>query len=327
MPIEFRCTHCQKLLRTPDDTAGKQAKCPECGTILVIPVPTALAPSPGARGAAGGGVPPPMGGSPAGAASPFGGPQGPTPAANPYQSPSAYAPAGGTGFGPAGALQPRLIDMSDILGRTWALFTQQWGQMLGMWILSALVSAAMMLVALFAAIAMIGALEELGVALAILVGVVAMLGCTWLGIGLMIYTLKVTRGQPATVGDLFSGGPYLWRVFGAQIVIGLATFVGTLLCVVPGVILGLMWSQAILLIIDRNLGVFESLSRSSELTNGNKLNLFVIWLVVSLVTSALNSACPVALIATVPYTLILVGVIYLVMSGQPTADQPRFAAR
>ncbi len=30
MPIEFRCLQCGKLLRTGDDTAGKQAKCPEC---------------------------------------------------------------------------------------------------------------------------------------------------------------------------------------------------------------------------------------------------------------------------------------------------------
>jgi len=37
MPIEFRCTKCSKLLRTPDETAGKQARCPECGTILQIP--------------------------------------------------------------------------------------------------------------------------------------------------------------------------------------------------------------------------------------------------------------------------------------------------
>jgi phage FluMu protein Com len=37
MPIEFRCAQCQKLLRTPDDTAGKQAKCPDCGAIVQVP--------------------------------------------------------------------------------------------------------------------------------------------------------------------------------------------------------------------------------------------------------------------------------------------------
>lgn len=38
MAIEFRCTQCGKLLRTKDETAGKKAKCPECGTILAIPM-------------------------------------------------------------------------------------------------------------------------------------------------------------------------------------------------------------------------------------------------------------------------------------------------
>lgn len=37
MPIEFRCGQCGKLLRTADDTAGKQAKCPSCGTVQPIP--------------------------------------------------------------------------------------------------------------------------------------------------------------------------------------------------------------------------------------------------------------------------------------------------
>ena len=31
MPIEFRCTQCNKLLRTADASAGKKAKCPDCG--------------------------------------------------------------------------------------------------------------------------------------------------------------------------------------------------------------------------------------------------------------------------------------------------------
>lgn len=37
MPIEFRCSQCNKLLRVPDETAGQQAKCPECGALMLIP--------------------------------------------------------------------------------------------------------------------------------------------------------------------------------------------------------------------------------------------------------------------------------------------------
>jgi len=37
MPIEFRCTSCGKLLRTADETAGREAQCPACGTVMSVP--------------------------------------------------------------------------------------------------------------------------------------------------------------------------------------------------------------------------------------------------------------------------------------------------
>ncbi len=43
MPIEFACTHCGKQLRTPDETAGRQAKCPQCGGVVPIPQAAAFA--------------------------------------------------------------------------------------------------------------------------------------------------------------------------------------------------------------------------------------------------------------------------------------------
>jgi predicted RNA-binding Zn-ribbon protein involved in translation (DUF1610 family) len=39
MTIEFRCTSCNKLLRTSDDRAGARAKCPDCGTAITVPRP------------------------------------------------------------------------------------------------------------------------------------------------------------------------------------------------------------------------------------------------------------------------------------------------
>ncbi|MCE5267397.1 MAG: hypothetical protein LLG00_05875 [Planctomycetaceae bacterium] len=67
MPIEFRCSRCGKLLRTPDGTAGRQAQCPECGTIGAVPGETPSAGSPGETPPEPAGFPPvvdnPMGSS------------------------------------------------------------------------------------------------------------------------------------------------------------------------------------------------------------------------------------------------------------------------
>jgi phage FluMu protein Com len=85
MPIEFRCSHCGKLLRTGDGTAGHQAQCPECATICTIPGASAPSGPTGPTGSPGSITAPPSGGSPFGAIpqqpQAFGG------AENPYQSP------------------------------------------------------------------------------------------------------------------------------------------------------------------------------------------------------------------------------------------------
>lgn len=38
MAIEFRCRQCGRLLRVPDDAAGKSAQCPECQGLTTVPL-------------------------------------------------------------------------------------------------------------------------------------------------------------------------------------------------------------------------------------------------------------------------------------------------
>ena len=51
MPIEFHCPGCGKLMRTPDETAGRKGKCPHCGTKVQIPDTSLAAPAPPAGSA------------------------------------------------------------------------------------------------------------------------------------------------------------------------------------------------------------------------------------------------------------------------------------
>ncbi len=100
MPIEFRCSHCGKLLRTGDETVGRQAQCPECGALTEVPAA-------GTSGAS----PPMVDYVPGGAAdeagtsgSPFapGTPSAATYSDNPYQSPYGNVYAVGPGQRVAG---------------------------------------------------------------------------------------------------------------------------------------------------------------------------------------------------------------------------------
>src|SRR3569833_736408 len=140
MPIEFRCQQCSKLLRTGDDTAGKSAKCPQCGNVMTIPARAAPAvPSAAPRAAAPAPRPaPPPFAPPAASPPPTARPAAPlfappalpasgfpaaprTDSLNPYLSPIA-GEALREFSTRQGAIVPTRISVADVLARTWKGF-------------------------------------------------------------------------------------------------------------------------------------------------------------------------------------------------------------
>jgi uncharacterized membrane protein len=68
--------------------------------------------------------------------------------------------------------------------------------------------------------------------------------------------------------------------------------------------------------------VIESFKLSKDLMNGNKLTLFLIWLVAGLGGSLISViTCGLGYFAVVPFLALMAPVIYLAITGQPTADQ------
>lgn len=322
MPIEFRCTQCQRLLRTQDDSAGKQAKCPECGTIMVVPAPEAdeanvpLPPLPTSR------LGNPFG---SGGTSPFatrpadGGDR--TGGQNPYQSPTDYA-APPIGAGPRGPIIPTTIDLGDILSRTWRIFTQQWGLCLGLTLVFGfIVIGTQLLVETVIAALAGGNNPELSFTIAITVFLAQGLLWMWLGIGYNLALLRLARGEPTSMGELFNGGSYMVSILLGSIVFNIAFFLGYLFFIIPGIIVALMFSQFYYLILDRRIGVLESFSISQKVMIGNKLTLFALVLVVGLLGGLFALVtCFVGLVAVAPFFSLMLAVTYLVVTGQPTAD-------
>jgi hypothetical protein len=75
-----------------------------------------------------------------------------------------------------------------------------------------------------------------------------------------------------------------------------------------------------MLIIDEKAGIADSLQRSSAITRGNVLMLFVLYLLGGAINVGGLLACCVGLFFTQPYVLLLWVVTYLALTGQPTAD-------
>ena len=114
----------------------------------------------------------------------------------------------------------------------------------------------------------------------------------FLTLGLIRVGLNLVSGQAVSVNLLFSGGRFLLRAIGASILYGAMLVVGFLLLIVPGVYLALRYGQYLNAIVDRDMGILESLSYSSTITTNNRLNLFLLALLaIAIAIAGLLALC------------------------------------
>jgi MFS family permease len=92
---------------------------------------------------------------------------------------------------------------------------------------------------------------------------------------------NVYLDRPASVSDSFSRvkGEIL-PVIGLSLVMGIAVGFASILLLVPGILLALMWAVAVPAKVLEDKGVFDAMSRSSELTQGSRGRIFVIGLMI-----------------------------------------------
>lgn len=109
--------------------------------------------------------------------------------------------------------------------------------------------------------------------------------------GVVVYgTFQDLRGAPASFGAIFNqGASSIGRIVLASLVASLAVVLGTLLLVVPGIMIAMaLWVYVPAIVIERKK-IFESFSRSSELTKGRR------WIILG-VSAILFTAFAVALL-------------------------------
>jgi hypothetical protein len=171
-------------------------------------------------------------------------------------------------------------------------------------------------------------------------GVVVVIFGAWITTGLKIYLLKIARGQHARIVDLFSGGRYLASVIAGSVLFYLMFAVGMVFCIVPGVVVGLMFCMFLYPIVDRGAGPVEALQLSQRMTEGNRLLLLGLYLIIFAIAIAIGFAVLFAstvnpLVGTgvsfvvglliQPFFQLLTPVCYLAMTGQSTADRQSFS--
>ena len=104
--------------------------------------------------------------------------------------------------------------------------------------------------------------------------------------------------------------PRLLPLIVLQILYGLMVGIGMIFLIVPGVILALMFIVALPAMVVEGRGIFESFSRSSELTRGNRMRILAVGLLVLVIYIAVF-----AVVAILSAISVVLGVIGLIVAG------------
>jgi uncharacterized membrane protein len=244
----------------------------------------------------------------------------------PPQQPGYGAPAGG---GAPGGAAPAQLNIGEAISWAWNKFTK---------------NIAPLVVPIVIYVAIVGVLYGVGFGIAIATGNnstytdeygyqhanssfsvigLAALGVAYIGIfAVLIYmqaslisgSLDIADGKPVSIGTFFKPrnvGP----VIITGLLVGLGAAVGSVLCIIPGIIFGFVSLFALHFAIDRSLSPVDAIKASIALVRANLVPTLLAWLVAGAVAAVGELACGVGVFASIPVAILIQVYAYRKLSG------------
>ena len=140
--------------------------------------------------------------------------------------------------------------------------------------------------------------------------------------GFHIFTMKKLTGRRAEIGDLFKGFDFFISTLVVSLLIGVFTFIGTLLLIIPGLVVAAMYKFTYLFIVDKRLDFWQAMQASHAVVKNDYFG-FTMFLVLAFLVNVLGFLCfIVGLLVTVPVTFAAITVAYKEIVGfdQRTVD-------
>lgn len=144
------------------------------------------------------------------------------------------------------------------------------------------------------------------------------------GLSLCMMYLKLTKKEEIGVGDVFNGFSYTGKAIWLNIIVAFFTMLWSCLFVIPGIIKKYAYSMSTYILADNpELTAREALSKSKEMMNGHKWDLFVLqlsffwWYLLGSVTFGL------AYIYVIPYMSATIANFYnSIKGGETKTEEP-----
>ncbi|MBZ5624814.1 MAG: zinc ribbon domain-containing protein [Acidobacteriia bacterium] len=133
--------------------------------------------------------------------------------------------------------------------------------------------------------------------------------------GFHIYCMKRILNRPAEFADLFKGFNFFVPALVASLLIGLFSFAGTLLCIIPGLVVAAMYNFTYLFIVDKRMDFWPAMQASHAVVKNDYFGFTMFLLLTALVNLLGLVCCIVGVLVTVPLTFAAITVAYKEIVG------------
>jgi uncharacterized membrane protein len=146
-----------------------------------------------------------------------------------------------------------------------------------------------------------------------------------LSMGLIAIALKLVDGESAEFVDLFSRAPLVFHYLVASVLYSIMVIFGLCLLIVPGIYLAIRFGFFPYFIVDEGAGPLDALQKSSRLTEGVRMGLFLL----AMVAVGLNVLglllMAVGVVVSVPVTCLMGAYVFRKLAPEPPEAETQVA--
>jgi len=161
-----------------------------------------------------------------------------------------------------------------------------------------------------------------GLIVIVLNGVVPLILQGPLMAGFHLYCMKKLLNRPVEFADVFKGFNFFVPTLVASLVISLFVFGGSLLCIIPGLVLAAMYKFTYLFIFDKRMDFWPAMQASHNVVRNDYFGFTIFLLALAGVNILGAICCIVGLLVSLPVTIAAITVAYQEIVGfeQRTLD-------